>query len=58
MIGQGLVIISKTIETKVSLSRDTVRSFCCHGGTGRYRKMAAYFVRAVQSGLVGKRLRS
>ena len=58
MIGQGLIIISKTIETKVCPLWDTVRSFCCHGGTGRFRKMAAYFVRAVQGGLVGKGLTS
>ena len=56
MIGQGLIIISKTIETKVCPLRDTVRSFCCHGGTGQFRKMVAYFVRAVQGGLVGKGL--
>ena len=43
-----------------SSARDAVRSFCCHGGTGQYRKRAAYFVRGggVQSGLVGKGLKT
>ena len=56
IIGQGLIIISEAIETKVSLSGDSVRSFCCHGGTGCFRKIAAYLVRAVQSRLVRKGL--
>lgn len=56
LIGQCLGNNYKTIESKDSHSMGRDRSLFCYGGTGRHRKMAAYFFRAVQGGIVGKGL--
>ena len=56
LIGQCLVIYFETILDKDSLSRGGVIAEILQGGTGRHRKMAAFFLRAVQGGVVGKGL--
>ena len=56
LIGQCLINNKKTIESKDHQSRSRESSLFCYGGTGRHRKMAAYFCRAVQGGVVGKGL--
>ena len=57
MIGQCLINNLQTIESKDSLSRGRERSLFHYGGMEWHRKMAAYFPRVAQGGIVGKGLR-
>ena len=57
MIGQCLINNLQTIESKDCLSRGRERSLFHYGGMERHRKMAAYFPRVVQGGIVGKGLK-
>ena len=56
LIGQCLINNRKTIESKDRQSRSRESSLFFYGGTRRHRKMAAYFCRVVQGGIVEKGL--
>ena len=57
MIGQCLTNNEKTIDSKDSHSRGREYSLFCYSHTGWPRKMAAYFCRALEGGIVGKGLK-